>query len=53
MKRSTMFSDATIPNSVKSSLSVTIKVAKPAAVVKLVIKVALPTLEITRCKDLA
>ena len=48
-----MFKEATIPNSVNNSLSVAIKVAKPAAVVKLVIKVALPTFEITRCKDLA
>jgi hypothetical protein len=33
-----------------NSLFVMMKVAKPAAVVKLVIKVAVPTLVITRCK---
>ena len=48
-----MFNDATIPNSLNSLLSVKIKVPKPAAVVKFVIKVAFPTFEITRCKDLA
>ncbi len=42
-----------IPNSFSKSLSVIIKVANPAAVVRFVIKVALPTLEITRCKDFA
>ena len=45
--------DATIPNSVRSLLSVNINVAKPDAVVKLVIKVALPTFVMTRCNDLA
>jgi len=40
--------EATIPNSVSNLLCVIIKVAKPDAVVTLVIKVAFPTLEITR-----
>ena len=40
---------ATTPNSLSSELSVRIKVANPDAVVMLVIKVALPTLVITRC----
>ena len=39
---------ATIPNSFNNELSVSIKVAKPEAVVILVIKVALPTLAMTR-----
>ena len=42
-----------IPNSVNNLLSVIINVAKPAAVVRFVINVAFPTLEITRCNDLA
>ena len=52
-KMATMLMEATIPNSLKSSLFTKIKVAKPEAVVKLVIKVALPTFAITRCRDLA
>ena len=43
-----MLSDATVPNSVKSLLCVMMKVANPDAVVVLVIRVALPTLVITR-----
>ena len=43
-----MLKDATVPNSINSLLWVIIKVAKPAAVVVFVIKVALPTLVITR-----
>src|SRR3970040_2603963 len=38
-----------IPNSLNNSLWVIIKVAKPAAVVKFVISVAVPTLVITLC----
>ena len=45
--------EAIIPNSTSSCDFVNIKVAKPEAVVRLVIKVALPTLVITRCSDLA
>ena len=45
--------EATIPNSFKILLLVKMKVAKPEAVVRLVINVALPILEITRCNDLA
>ena len=48
-----MFNEAIIPNSFNSLLSVKINVPNPAAVVKLVSKVAFPTLEITRCKDFA
>ena len=48
-----MFNEATIPNSFNNLLSVKMNVPKPAAVVKFVIKVAFPTLEITLCKDLA
>jgi hypothetical protein len=40
-------------NSLRISLLVIINVAKPAAVVRLVIKVAVPTLVITRCNALA
>jgi len=40
---------ATVPNSFRRELSVRINVAKPEAVVTFVIKVALPTLVITRC----
>ena len=43
-----MFMEATIPNSRNKLLLVSVKVAKPHAVVMLVISVALPTLEITR-----
>ena len=43
--------DATTPNSRSKSLSKMMNVAKPDAVVTLVIKVALPILVITRCKD--
>ena len=45
--------EATMPNSLRSWLLVKIKVANPEAVVILVIKVAFPTLVMTRCKDLA
>lgn len=38
-----MLSDATMPNSLRSLLSVMMKVANPAAVVALVNKVAFPT----------
>ena len=38
-----IFMDATIPNSTNICVCVITKVAKPAAVVALVIKVALPT----------
>ena len=48
-----MFIEATIPNSLSNLLSVMIKVAKPDAVVILVIKVAFPTFDMTRCKDRA
>ncbi len=48
-----MLNEETIPNSFNNSLLVMIKVAKPAAVVKLVIKVAVPTLVITLCNALA
>ena len=46
-----MLIEATIPNSFNTLLSVKIKVAKPDAVVKLVISVALPIFVITLCKD--
>jgi hypothetical protein len=45
----TMLNDEIIPNSFKISLLVIMKVANPAAVVKLVIKVAVPTLVMTLC----
>ena len=45
--------EATIPNSFSSWLFVKINVAKPLAVVTLVINVAFPTLAITRCRDFA
>ena len=45
--------EATTPNSLRILLLVSINVANPDAVVRLVIKVAFPTLTITRCKDLA
>ncbi len=48
-----MFTDAKIPNSRNKLLLTKTKVAKPEAVVILVIKVALPILAITLCKDLA
>ena len=48
-----MLMEATIPNSLSRSLSNMMKVAKPEAVVMLVIKVAFPILEITRCKESA
>ena len=48
-----IFIEATIPNSDRSLLLVKIKVAKPEAVVTLVIKVAFPTFAITRCNDFA
>ena len=44
---------ATTPNSTNNLLSVKMNVANPLAVVRLVIKVALPTLVMTRCKDFA
>ncbi len=48
-----MLMEATTPNSFNNLLFVKINVAKPEAVVRFVIKVALPTLAITRCNDLA
>ena len=48
-----IFIEARIPNSLRSSLFTKTKVAKPDAVVILVINVALPILEITRCNALA
>ena len=51
IKMPKIFMEATIPNSVNSLLSVIIKVAKPHAVVTLVIRVALPILDITLFKD--
>ena len=45
--------DATIPNSRSSVLLVSINVAKPQAVVMLVISVAFPIFEMTRCNDRA
>ena len=48
MKIAKILSDATIPNSFSNLLLVIIKVAKPEAVVTFVIKVAFPTLEMTR-----
>ena len=48
-----MFREATIPNSVSSLLSVMMKVANPEAVVTLVIRVALPMREMTRCRESA
>ena len=48
-----MLMEATIPNSLNRSLSKIMKVAKPDAVVMLVIKVALPILEMTLCNDRA
>jgi hypothetical protein len=47
--RATILNEDMIPNSFNNSLLVMIKVAKPAAVVKFVIKVAVPTFVITRC----
>ena len=44
---------ATTPNSFNKELSVRMKVANPEAVVTLVIKVAFPTLVITRCSAFA
>ena len=44
--------DATIPNSFNTLLSVRIKVAKPDAVVRLVISVAFPIFIITLRRDL-
>ena len=52
-KMAMMFIEATIPNSFSSLLLVRMKVAKPDAVVTLVIRVALPILVMTRCRDLA
>jgi len=49
----TILMDATIPNSFSSLLSVKIKVANPAAVVILLIKVAFPIFEITLCNESA
>ena len=46
-----ILNEATTPNSFNRVLSVIIKVAKPEAVVTLVINVAFPTLVITRCND--
>ncbi|GAB0326575.1 hypothetical protein JPSP47_25500 [Staphylococcus pseudintermedius] len=48
-----MFIEVTTPNSNKSWLLDATKVAKPIAVVTLVIKVAIPILVVTRCNALA
>ena len=48
-----MLIEETIPNSLRILLSVMIKVAKPAAVVRLVSRVTLPTLVITRWSAIA
>ena len=53
IKMARILREATIPNSLSNLLSVRIKVAKPEAVVTLVIKVALPIFVITRCNDFA
>ena len=53
IKMAIILIDATTPNSFKILLFVKIKVAKPEAVVRFVIKVAFPTLTMTRCNDLA
>jgi hypothetical protein len=53
IKMPRIFNEATIPNSVSNLLSVIINVANPEAVVTLVIKVAFPILEITRCSESA
>ncbi len=45
-----MLKEATIPNCLKISLLTITKVAKPAAVVRFVMNVALPIFIITRCK---
>ena len=52
-KMANILMDAIIPNSFSNWLFVKINVAKPDAVVMLVIKVALPIFEMTRCNDLA
>ena len=51
-KMAMMLIEATMPNSFNTLLSVKINVAKPEAVVRLVISVALPIFIITLCKDL-
>jgi hypothetical protein len=48
-----MLIEATIPNSRSKLLLRIIKVANPEAVVRFVIRVALPTLEITRIRERA
>ena len=48
-----IFTEANIPNSFSKLLLTKTKVAKPDAVVILVIKVAFPILEITRCNAFA
>ena len=48
-----ILSEATVPNSVSNVLCVMIKVAKPEAVVVLVIRVAFPTFAMTRWRDFA
>ena len=45
--------EVTIPNSNNNLLLEATNVAKPMAVVRFVIKVAIPTLVMTRCKALA
>ena len=47
-----ILNDATNPNSCSVSLSVSIKAAKPEAVVKLVSRVILPILLIIKCNEL-
>ena len=51
IKIDSILNDATTPNSLSNLLSVEMKVAKPDAVVTLVIKVALPIFVITFCRD--
>ena len=48
-----ILTDATTPNSLRILLFVSINVANPEAVVRLVINVAFPTLTMTLCKDFA
>ena len=51
IKIAMILKEATIPNSLSNLLSVKINVAKPEAVVILVINVAFPTFVMTRCSD--
>ena len=52
-KSAIMLIEAMIPNSLSISLFVIINVANPAAVVRFVINVAVPTFVMTLCNDLA